>query len=411
MEEKGLRAPTLRRMTVSPGQSDPVYSSVDSLVRDGTLMPAQADTVYERVRGAGGATGRIDTDSDRRRWTLPLRGAGGAAVLGAGMLLGAAFVARSLADQPDFNWKAFLVVLISALGLVAVGAAVAILGGEPDHRRWFASGLIATGIVAAALALDIVLRDEDWANYLTGGLMLVAGAAAYFWLRGSALIAVTVLGGLWFIAEAVSDISDDSPDTTPGPGIAVTVYGLVVIAAGWRLGERHVAGMLGGIVALVGMLQVVYIGSLFGPPPMDGDTFGEDADGDIWTALIVGLLVCAVLGALYAYSDYVGYVVLAVLGAAALVPGALLALITDNRLWYAAIVGGVGALLLGAAALRELLSRRGRGGGSVRYGSPPSSSGQYGPGPGGPPSQPQYPPPSYPPASASPPYGAPPQPQ
>jgi MFS family permease len=383
-------------MAINPGPSDPTYVKVDSLVRDGTLTPAQASTVYERMRsGTEGSTSVTTAEPRQRRWTLPLRAVGGAALLGAATLLGALLVARELADTVDFNWKAFLVLLIGALALIAVGVAAALRGSEPEHRRWLASGLVATGILAGALALDVPLRNQDWANYLIGAFLVLAGAAAYFWLRGSALTVVVVLGGLVVLVQLIDDIGDDDADSPLGPGIALMIYGLAVIAAGWRLSSRHVTDMLGGSLALLGMLLVTFLGGFFFG--LDFSAAPPDINGDIWTALILGLLVCAALAALYAISDFVGYLVLLFVGAASLVASGLTALDTDNRLWLAGIVGAVGGLLVAGAVLRELLSGRTGGGGHAAYESPP---GQYPPAPQYPPS-----PPPYPPQSGAPPYG------
>jgi hypothetical protein len=301
-------------------------------------------------------------------------------------------VARELADTVDFNWKAFLVLLISALALIAVGVAAALRGSEPQHRRWLASGLVATGIVAGVLALDVPLRNQDWANYLIGAFLVLAGAAAYFWLRGSALTVVVVVGGLLVLFELLDGVVDEGGDSALGPGIALTVYGLAVIGAGWRLPSRHVTGMVGGAIALLGMLIVVYAAGLaraFAGLSPDGavSSAPPDLNGDVWTALILGLLVCAALAALYAISDFVGYLVLLFVGAATLVASALTTLDTDNRLWYAGIVGAVGGLLVAGAVMRELLAGRRGGGGHAAYGS---SLGQYPPASQYPPSSPPY---------------------
>ncbi len=363
----------------APG-TDPMFDKVDSLVRDGTLTPGQAGSVYARMREGGptaGATSVIPADGDRRRWTLPLRAAAGAAILGASILLGALLVANDLAEQKDFNWKAFLVVLIGALALGAVGAAAALLGRDHDHGRWVASAVVASGIFAAAVAVDIVLRDKDWANYVTGALMLLAGLAAYFWLRGSALTVVIVLGGLLVLTQIIEDLVDEGTDSTLGPGIALTVFGIAVVAAGWRFPSRHVTGMLGGAIALTGMLQVTFFGAIFGG--LEGVTdSGPDSgsgNGDIWAALIIGLVVSAALAALYAYTDYNGYLVLAFFGALSLVFISLPALQTDNRLWFAVIIGAVGGLLLAAAVLREFLARGSGGRRATTSGGPSGGAG------------------------------------
>ncbi len=403
-------------MEPNTAPSDPMFARVDSLVRDGTLSAEQAGRVYARVREAGsetpaGATSVLaaDTDTDTNRWTLPQRMSGGAAVLGAAVLLGALFVAGNLADQDDFNWKAFLVVFVGAVALCAVAAATALLGGDPDHRRWIATVVAATGIVALALVLDILLQGKDWSEYLTGALMVVAGVAAYLWLRESALTAVVVLGGLLVLTQIIEDVTDDQTATI-GPQIALTVFGIVVAAAGWPLASRHVTGMLGGVIALGGMVLAVLFAGLFvltlgvfRSGPLDAGP-QSDVNGDLWTALAIGLLVCAGLAALYAYSEFIGYLVLAFLGAVALVVGSLLSLRTDIRLWLAVIIGAVGGLLAAGAALRELVARGSGTRRSTRRGSPP-------PGYGVPQGSPQ-PPPAYgtPPTMRPPPPGGPPPP-
>lgn len=382
-----------------------MFDKVDSLVRDGTLTPDQAGRVYARMRDGGvgaGATSVVASDTDRPRWTLPLRAAAAAAVIGAAVLLGALLVANDLAQQEDFNWKAFLIVLIGALGLAAVGAASALLGAVPDHRRWVASAVIASSIFAAAVALDIVLRDQDWVNYITGALMLVAGLAAYLWLRGAALTVVIVLGGLLILTEIISDVVDDDADSTLGPGIALTVFGVAVIAVGWRFASRHVTGMLGGIIAVVGMVQVTFFGAIFGALDSSGPTSGfGSGNGDVWAALVIGLLVCGALGALYAYTDYNGYLVLAFLGAVTLVFLSLPALQTDNRLWFTVIIGALGGLLLAAAVLRDLIARGGGTRRAMPYGGSPAGDGYGQQTYGGAPVGQGYPPP--PPGSAPPP--------
>ncbi len=395
--------PTLDTMD-SRGSPDPVYAQVDALVRDGTLAPEQADRVYSRLRETSTGASLIpgEVPGGRRRWTLPLRAGGAAAVLGAGVLLGALGVAWGLAQQATFNWYAFLVVLVGAVALCVVAAVCALMGSDREHRGWVASVVLAAGIFALALAFAVVLRQQDWSAYVVGALMLVAGIAAYAWLRGSALTVVVVLGGLLVVGQVISDVTSVSTNSALGPGIGILCYGVVVAAAGWWLPSRNVTAMLGGIIALAGVFLVLLVvgvvavaSGLNQQSPgrnsaLSSDSSPVEVNGDVWTALILGLLVCLGFAVLYAVTDFVGYLVLGFGGAALLVLFALAALRTDSRLWLAVIAAVVGGLAVAAGVGSELL----RPGEGARRAVPSSAPGPY-PGPHG-----GYAPPPPPPAGA-----------
>lgn len=375
--------------------SDPLVDSLDPLVNRGTLSPEQANEVYRAVRNgpSAPASGGDETTQTKTGWQRS-RLLAGLSVFGATLLVAALSIAsinseQSLAplvgaeDADDgFNGKAFAVMLLITLFLAAAAVASHLL----LRRR--PSALLVTSVLAAftLFALPTTLGatwDGDGLVYLGGVLLLLGGAGGYWYLKGHVLVPVAVLGGAVLLAQLLSDTLDES-EVSSGTfltvGMLFLVYGLVVVAAGWRLSCRNLAAMLGGGIALAAMwLTVVAIGFaavFFGieaefadgdaPPALD------DARTDMRIAMVLGLLVALGLVLLYASTSYSGHLVLAFVGAVIL-PGTAVAMSRpDHPLRWSILFAVLGAIA--AACPIAVLWRQQQG----QAGPPPAGPPQAG---------------------------------
>jgi hypothetical protein len=403
--------------TTTPSASDPLAQSLDSLVRQGTLSPAQASELY----AAGGSRvprGPGDEPSPSAGWPLYDRLRAGATAFGAALAFAALLTAFVLSsnDADDFTWSTFIVTAGLTIAL-AVGAAAwyTALAAVP-HSRWTASVLGAFAILGLGLTILGPWGDQDALLYLVGFGMAAAGAAGYWFLRGSAFTVAAFFGLFLVASQFWGNITGDGD----GPlmyGVVMLLFGIVVAAAGWRFPCRNVTGMLGAGVALWGLFVVVYIGGFaFGLGSaffQSSDLTGTgrspvlDFDDDIRVALILTLVLGAVLAAMYAYTHYVGYLVLSAIGLTLIPTFAILMLAMEHPLrWSTLLFGGIGGLVA-LAALVDQARRSGftlptRSGGSLaRAGGPPPAAG--GPAPGGPSGPPPPPPPAGPPPGGPPP--------
>jgi hypothetical protein len=340
----------------SPGSypSDPLFTSIDALVRDGTLTPDQANRVYHSVRDSGGATMRMPAAA-REPSRSPNRVVvtGACLLLGAGLLLSGGVVADILAtNHREFNWRAFVVVLGATLALLAAAAAVDLLDKGVAERTWLASGLAALGAVGAGLSVDSAFNDHGGSGYAAGLLILALSVAGYVALRGAALAASAVLGGLVVLAAALGD-SSDSLGSGTGECIIIVLYGVAVVAAGWVLPCRNVTGVLGGLVALFGVFVglvsagVMVLVSGLGP----GAPGLNDSHGDLTVATVIGFLVTAGLLGLYAVTRYPGYAILGVAGAVTIPVASLFSFASGSALRWGTVVAAVGAVIVAGSVL------------------------------------------------------------
>nr|MBA3718929.1 hypothetical protein [Nocardioidaceae bacterium] len=291
----------------------------------------------------------------------PLLGSLLAAVglLGAGIGVGTGLVAASLFPRPnlsaaaaidrDFNWPAFVVVLgvIIALVLLTVAGRLLLLT-ESRAARAFTGG--AAGLAAGNLGIlvGLLLDDADATGYLVGLTIAAAGAAAYVWLRSAPPIAAVVIGGLVMAGTLLGDTVSSEDDAGLAVGIGLVVYGVAVAAAGWLLPTRHTSAMLGGIIALAGAQLVIVLGLVSQfvgdiAAGMSGEQAppGADPTLDVAVAMVLGLLVCAGLLALFAWTRFTGYAVLGVLGTVLLGWSGIFGLDLDSPLRWSAGIGAV----------------------------------------------------------------------
>jgi len=285
-------------------------------------------------------------------------------MLGAGLATAAALVGATLFPRPgdDFNQPAFLVVtgLTLALVVLTVGSEL-VLGGR-DRTRAVPGTFAALAAVHLGVVVALLLGDSGATGYVTGAV--------------APPVAAVVLGGLVFVGELLDDTAGGGADSTSnlGVGVGLVVYGVAVAAAGWRLPSRHVSAMLGGAVALLGaeavivgglLLQAFGGGSLLAPDSTaaPGDPFGGVADptGDVAVAMVLGLLVCAGLLGLHAYTRFPGYAVLGVVGTVLVAWSGLFGLYVDSVLRWGAGIGVAGVLLAAGALLALGGGRRGIG--------------------------------------------------
>ena len=388
------------RMSYSSSPPDPLIESLNPLVRRGTLTSAQADEVYRAVRSdprAPTSGGGEEMPPVERGWQ-PTRLLAGLCVMGATLLLAALLIAAANSEESlssgaragdDFNAKAFSLMVLITLFLAVAAAGSHLLLRDRPYARLVTSALAAFTLLAIVTTVGATW-DGDGLVYLGGVLLLLGGAAGYWYLKGLVFVPVAVLGGAVLLAQVLSDTLDES-DASSGTimtiGMSFLVYGLVVAAAGWRFSCRNLAGMLGGGIALAAMwLTVVSIGfaslvvGLTQVPPGAGGPSGgpspDDARTDLRIAMVLGLVVALALVFVYAYTSYSGYLVLAFLGAVSL-PGTAVALSRpDHPLRWSilfAVVGAIAAAGPIAVLWRQLRQGRQQPG---QTGPPPSGPSQ-----------------------------------
>ncbi len=360
----------------TPSGHDPVYTAVDGLVRDGTLDHGQADRVYAVMRVTPGAAAPATTSDAGQasaetvtRWPLIERLAGGLALFGAAVAVAAALVASYLSDRFDdgFEWKPFVVALGVAVALTALTAGVHLLVADRDYSRWLIAGPAGLAVAAFAFTVGIALTDWDHVSYLIGAVLLLGGAGAYVVVRSGATVAVAILGGLVLLAAFLGDVTPDDSESLLWLSIPAVLYGAAVAGAGWILPTRHVSALLGGVIALTGVLLVLAFAAFAGAFARafaggfggdgGGDT-GTSYSGDAATTLALGVIVCLALLGLYALTAHPGYAVLGGVGAVGVLTTGLFAVDLDHTLRWAAGVGVLG-VLLAAAAGALAVSRRG----------------------------------------------------
>ena len=354
-------------MTVSGDMHDPIFAALDPLVRDATLSPDQANELYRAVVRAGTTASPSTAPGvqppavisvpapsvpDVRRpagWTRPAAGAGlGTVGLG---LLASAYAISFLLAVDDFGWNTFLgmVAPIVVASLVVVASEIA--PGEDELRTLAA---VAGSLAIVGLALTIwATGDSGSLSYVGGLVMLLGGLAGYLAWHRQVFVVPAVLGGLVLVTKLAADVLGITLRQQDNDalffGMLVALYGVVVVLVGWRSSCRHLAGVLGDVVALGSLAIVILVNGFTG-------TFSVEPDGRIETsyrsdtviALVAALLVCIGLAAAYAVSREAGFLTVAALGAAALPALAGPFLTQKHPLQVAAIFGFVGIVVAAA---------------------------------------------------------------
>jgi hypothetical protein len=361
------------------GGHDRLYASLNPLVMNGTLTPQQADEVYRAVGSAGvegESGGEIAAGWDRARLLAAV------AVLAGGLLGAPYLISAGIVSDAGPAWKTVLG-LVGVTLVLAAGAAVLLLllKGRP-WAGWVAGVLGASALAAFAIGI-VVLWDHDALFYLTGVIMLLGGAAGFWFLKGQLYTVVAVIGGSVLLAQVFSDtVNGGDEGDVLTIGIGFLVYGLVVGAAGWRFSCRHLVGMLGVSIGLLSMFLVMVVNATalalaaaFSDPSLRQDTDVSSARTDIRVALILGLLMAVVAALAHAYTGYVGFAVLGYTGAAVLPFTAVLATQTAHPVRWAGALGLLGVAAL-AVALGLQFDRRGPG--TPAYAAQPTQPDQPG---------------------------------
>lgn len=290
-------------------------------------------------------------------------------LLGAGIGAGAGLVAAALFDQrEDFNQWAFLVTAGVTVALIVLAAGGRLLLTETRASRAFTGGAAALAAGNLGILVGLLLDDADATGYLVGLTIAVAGAAGYVWLRSAPPIAAVVIGGLVLAGTLLGDTVGSEDDAALAFGVGLVVYGVAVAAAGWLLPTRNTSAVLGGIIALFGAQLVIFLGLVYTfigaliTPDLTEEPLprGADPTKDVLVAMVLGLLVCAGLLVLFAWTRFAGYAVLGVLGAVQLTWTGFFALDLDSPLRWSAGIGAVALIGAGAAVAVQAL------GGSVR---------------------------------------------
>jgi hypothetical protein len=339
-----------------PDPADPVVASITSLVQEGTLSPLQANRVYAVVHPAtqpAPRTLRAESPRYGAGWSFEQLSAGAASLVGGGLVVAAVLVANTLANRRrDFNWPAFMVELIAGLVIIAGAYAVWRLLPSKDATAGMssgvASGLVALGAVALGLVIATAMDGRSPTPYIVGLVMFGLSAGAYWLLRGTILTISALTGLALFYGNAVNDTI--APDSALGVTLVIVLFGVITVAGGWILPSRHLTGVIGGIIALLGVL----VSSVSGVTPTGPAV--EAQSSDTGAVIVIGLLVTAALFALHVWSGYPGYAVLGVAGAALVPSVGLRAGHPDHMLWWSA-----GIAVLGCAALAAALVYRAGG--------------------------------------------------
>lgn len=344
---------------------DRLHTSLNPLVTDGTLTPYQADRVY---RAVGSTEVDSSTPSAVAGWDRP-RLFATLMVFAAGLLSSAYVMAASLdAQHRDFTWKTFALMLVSVLVGGGAAAALLLLVQERVWNPWAAGALGALALTGFSVGI-VVLWHNDALSYVTGLLMLLGGAAGYWFLKSQLYAVVAVLGGLIVIAQGFSDLLGSGADEGDAlsVGIGFLFYGVAVAGAGWLFSCRHLLGVIGLGISVLAMFVVMVLNAVavafvaFADTTPTGPQRGgptlDSLRSDIRVALILGLLVALLAAGAHAYSGLVGFAVVSFVAVATLPVTAVFTMQTDHPLRWA--VGFAVVATLGLAAIVGLqLDRR-----------------------------------------------------
>jgi hypothetical protein len=349
---------------------DPLFASLDPLVRDGTLNGEQARLVYRQLSGsAATATAMLPVAADELPAPADRRGLlTAAAIIGAGVVTSGLLLSASLAESNGFHWKTFLPMLVITLGF----AGAAVLTRWPlDRRRGLADLLTAVLLTLAVLSLGVTMlapQATGFVVYLAAIVLLLGGIGGFWLLQRDVITVAAIAGGALLLGRILSDTVNFSEDDTSGPvlliGVLFLLYGILVVAAGWRFSCRNLTGIVGSIIAVASMHMVavvlLFVGFLTAVTSQGrgaGSPY-SDARGDLKVALVLGLLAAAAVAGLFAYTRRPGYAFVSFIGAALLPLLVATGLAASHPLRWSLGYAIAGGLVVGAAALERLMSSR-----------------------------------------------------
>jgi hypothetical protein len=361
--------------------------------------PAETAVAGAPPPPSGTTTAVIDPPPPPPRATAPRKpGRPGLGLLpiaiGVGLLAAAIVLSatRSRADG-DLDWSNYSVGLGSTAALLLFALAAMLLGrdrsrvadGDIDSRNGRGREELVTwpgsiGILGVGLMLAVGLEDvdgsEDWLPYLVGGVVVALSVVGYAAVRRGAFVVTAILGlGLAYIQLADDVLVDigDRDDQVIIVAATIAVFVLGVTAVGWLLRARAIAGVVAGVIGVIGLNIVLLalvvvraVGDFFGEVGMDGvgpedgtgrGSRGPDYDNDVYVILAIAA-VLTVLWALAASLDgNPGFTVLAIAMPATMVPMATFVLAVEHPTWWGVALAAVGAVLLALVGLRQLLGR------------------------------------------------------
>lgn len=278
--------------------------------------------------------------------------------------MASAFLVSYSLAQDQLTWKPF-VGMVAPIVVLTLVLAVRVYAS-------FREDVVALGAVAGSVALlGLALAIPTTGGsaplaYIAGAVLLVGGVTGYVVWRQHIFVVPAFLGGLVLTANGGSHfVSSSSSDQNSVLylGVVLMLYGVLVVLTAWRLPCRHLAGVLGGGLAVSSMAFVIVLNGFTGAFVL-GST-GEvmvSYRSDTVIALVLGLVVSVVLAAAYAAHRESGFLVVAGIGGATL-PALAVPLLTQKHPLQLA----TGFLVLGSLALAAgvlLAHTRGRLGSS-----------------------------------------------
>jgi hypothetical protein len=366
---------------------DPLFLSLDPLVRDGTLTGGQARRVYERLRVptvAATTPPPVAADDeppsvDRRRLLTA------AAVVGAGVVSSGLLVSALLAAGNGFHWKTSVPMLLITLGF----AAAAVLSRWPLDRRRGVSDLL-TGVLLtlAVLSLGVTMvapQAIEPVIYLAAVVMLVGGLAGYWFLQRDVVTVAAVVGGAVLLGQILSDTVSFGEGGT-GPvlliGVLFLLYGLAVVAAGWMFSCRHLTGILGSVIAVASMhvvaLSLLVFGLVSGVNSTADGSAAPLGRGDLKVALVLGMLAAVIVAGLFAYTRRSGYALVSFIGATLLPLLVTIGVTRSHPLRWAVGCAVIGGLVVALAVAERVMANRRQGALPARQQPPQEgSAGSY----------------------------------
>jgi hypothetical protein len=349
---------------------DPLFASLDPLVRDGTLNGEQARRVYRQLSESDGTrTSMLPVAAEDSNAPLDRRGlATAAGLLGAGVVISGLLLSASLAESNGLHWKTFLPMLAITLGF----AGAAVLTRWPlGLRRGMADLLTGVLVTLAVLSLGVTMLAPQAIGvvvYLAALVLLLGGIGGYWFLQRDVVIVAAIAGGALLLGRILSDTLNFSQDDTSGPvlmvGVLFLLYGVVVVAAGWRFSCRDLAGLIGSVIAVVSMhvvaVVLLFVGFLTAVTSQGRGASSPyaDARGDLKVALVLGLFAAAAVAGLFAYTRRPGYALVSFIGAALLPLLVAIGLSASHPLRWSLGYAFVGGLIVAAAVAERFLSER-----------------------------------------------------
>jgi len=320
----------------------------------------------------------------------------GVALAGAAIAVSAMF-AR---ERGDLDGPIFAVGVVASLLLLALSGWTQVATPASERAADLVSWPGAAGAFGTGLMLAVALDAENTGVYAAAGVVLVLGVAGYL-LTAATPFVLTVLGALAVLyIQAFEDLLGfDDPYQMDGDGdtmfiatgAAICAFVVVVTVAGWFLPRTRVlTGVLtglGGLVALTGVMQLLMISRVFSSIDEGfSEEFDEDMSGEYLSPdseefsepdfedmgpgrygdfienspyrddVYIILAFCALLGVFWVacslVTGHVGFRLLVVADAVAMIPLALFALASSHAAWWGTGLGIAGLAALAAAAYR-----------------------------------------------------------